>query len=177
MRIVKRFLAISFSILVLTPANIHAQDPYLDHATGIQCGYARFGYNQIELGLNHYWSYARHFTYGDSSLTRSHTFGPFACATFVFKEKSGLYVAPKFGFNYAFPNMLSFRISPSIEYIPHHEWYAGFDVGGSLLGVFLFYGYYISLSDTELPGYSNNRFGIKIILNEAPFNTSGVEMD
>lgn len=162
------------ALLLICSQMVSAQnDSYFDHATGIQLGYARCGYNQVELGMNHYWSYVRHRNYDDSLLARSHTFGPFASAAFTFKSGSGLYVGPKLGFNYAFPSMLSFRISPSVEYIPRHEWYAGCDIGVSLLGVYLYYGYYASLQSTEISGYNNHRIGIRFILNEAPFNTSG----
>lgn len=173
MQTIKRVLAISFFIFLLAPSKMNAQNTVMDHATGLQFGYARFGYNQLEFGLNHYWSYVKNARYNTPAVVWSHTFGPFVSASFLFKDGSGLYIGPKVGFNYSVPSVLSFRISPSIEYVPHHEWYGGCDVGGSLLGLFLYYGYYVSLGSTELPFYNNHRFGIRIILNEAPFNTSG----
>lgn len=160
-------------VLLCVFTRAKAQAPYSDHATGVQIGYARFGYNQVEFGLNHYWSYNRNQNYDTSAIQWSHTFGPFVSASFVFKNGSGLYVGPKIGFNYAVPSVLSLRISPSIEYVRNNEWYAGCDIGGSLLGLFLYYGYYYSMSPTELPEYNNHRFGIRFIFNEAPINTSG----
>jgi hypothetical protein len=170
----KKLFSILLLLLLMVCSCVRAQETWSDHATGLQFGYANFGYNQLEFGLNHYWSYVKSFDPTKEKFTElSHTFGPSLSAIAVYKNNSAFYVGPKLGFNYAFPNALSGRICPSIEIFPGHGTYVGADAGASLLGIFFFYGYYAPLSSSALTGYNRHRFGIRIILNEAPVNTSG----
>lgn len=142
-----------------------------DHQIGGQLGYYYSKINTIDAGLNYYWSINPSPGNNRKNNWNTHTFGPFACADLNFIHGT-CYVGERFGFNYHYRSMVSFNICPAIEHIAKNDFRLGTDVGVSVFGFLLYYGYYSPIGSEKMEGISAHRIGIRIVFNMATLNTT-----
>ena len=135
---------------------------------GGQLGFSDQNSKSIEFGVNYYWSINNDFACGK---LHAHNFGPFACGEINF-VKGITYIGEKAGFNYHFNNIYSVQISPTVEHFAKKDFRVGGDVGVSLLGIYAYYGYYLPIGPEKIPGTSPSRFGVRLVFNMAPVETT-----
>jgi len=131
---------------------------------GFQLGYQYSKVSKAELGLNlyHCWqNLSDHF----------HVLGPYAVATGMSLDKT-FYIGQQYGINYHFAPMENFvecyRICLGYENNRLGDHRIGGDIGMSVLGLFVFAGYYAPVSTYENKNISRFRFGIRFVFNGAP---------
>lgn len=130
---------------------------------GLQLGYQYSKISKAELGINWYvcWEdLSDHF----------HVLGPYAGLTGMNLDKT-FYIGQQYGINYHFMPMQEFitgyRIWAGYENNRFNDHRIGADIGASVLGLFVFGGYYHPVGTYENKNISRFRLGLRFIFNGA----------
>ena len=133
---------------------------------GGQIGYSNFGGNQVDLGINYYWSKMKTRDHDDLKDDVYHTFGPSLAGILLIKPTTTV-VGTQVGLDYHYYYSICPRLNVLYENYFNGDQRIGIDAGFSILGIYSYVGYHYPVGIIEDPYLSRFRFGFRFIFNQA----------